>query len=75
MAEGPKEITERHPMTQPANKDSLLALRDQLLRMHDKDAAAAADNLIDLLSRNEHEAQEADAIEWNRMVTEMRGGL
>jgi len=45
--------------TKPATLPQLLALRDALLRFHDKDAAAAADNLIDLLrQRNEPDGTE-----------------
>lgn len=38
-------------ITHPATLPQLLALRDALLKWNDKDAAAAADNLIDILSQ------------------------
>ena len=37
---------------QPATKAQLIALRDALLRWRDKDAAAAVDNVIDILSNS-----------------------
>ena len=38
------------PQTQPATKAQLIALRDLLLSHGDKNAAAAVDNVIDILT-------------------------
>ncbi len=61
--------------TQPATKPQLLALRDTLLRMKDGDAAAACDNLIDLLSNSRNREDEERDADWQEQITELRGGL
>jgi len=68
------------PRTQPATKAQLVALRDLLLSYSDKNAAAAVDNVIDILTLNhdqrthaEIEADERDA-DWQSQVNELRGG-
>jgi hypothetical protein len=69
----------------PATKAQLVALRDLLLEYGDKNAAAAVDNVIDILGQKAGEITksqeptpnlEIDEIErdWKQQVDELRGG-
>lgn len=66
--------------TKPATKPQLVALRDLLLEYGDKNAAAAVDNVIDILGQvvkvGEITQCEIDEIErdWKQQVDELRGG-
>lgn len=58
----------------PASLPQLVALRDALLAWHDKNAAAAADNLIDLLSRDEPKPWTADDLDGTEPSPYISGG-